>query len=66
LLGHAIERVYTIAQHAGVFAMTLVAINAEVASFYERMGFRQYAGDADRPKMLLPIQSIVELIEQNA
>jgi GNAT superfamily N-acetyltransferase len=66
LLGHAIERVYNIAQHAGVFGMTLVAIDEQVARFYEAMGFRQYAGDASQPKMLLPIQSIIDLVEQNA
>ena len=66
MLAHAIERVYVIAQNAGVYAMTLVANDPGVALFYEQIGFRQYAGDAERPKMLLPIQSIVELIEQNA
>jgi GNAT superfamily N-acetyltransferase len=66
LLGDAIEKVYIIAQHAGLIGMTLVAIDAEVATFYASMGFGRYAGNTDRPKMLLPIQSIIELVEQNA
>jgi hypothetical protein len=53
-------------QNAGVFAMTLVANDPEVANFYHGMGFRRYAGDDERPKMMLPIQSIVDLIEQTA
>lgn len=62
LLSHAIERVYHIAQVAGVYALTLNPLDGR-QGFYERKGFRSYGASGG---MLLPIQSIVDLFEQNA
>ena len=62
LLGHAMERTYQIAQMAGVFALTLRPI-AGRESFYAGHGFCRYGQSG---AMLLPIQSIVDVFEQNA
>jgi GNAT superfamily N-acetyltransferase len=62
LLSHAILRVYYIAQVAGVFALTLNPLMGR-DGFYLRKGFRPYGHSGG---MLLPIQSIIDLVEQNA
>jgi GNAT superfamily N-acetyltransferase len=65
LLMDAIRKVYEISRHAGVFALTLTSIDqGRTQKFYERLGFRVYGPTSVRPFMLLPIQSIVDLVEQ--
>lgn len=66
LMFHAMEKVYRIANMAGAFAMTLVAIDKETAEFYTKLGFKRYGPDSDRPMMLLPIDSIADLYAGNA
>lgn len=62
LMMDALERVAIISDHVGFYALTLQAINADVAKFYRSIGFVSYAGEATAPKMLMPVQTIIELI----
>jgi GNAT superfamily N-acetyltransferase len=61
LLMNAFEHVAAIADHAGFYALTLQSIDDESTRFYESIGFRAYTTGGDQPKMLYPIQSILEL-----
>jgi len=64
VLMDAIESVYEISQYAGVYGMTLNAIDERAVAFYNSLGFRKYGPDSRTPKMLLPIFTIVELFEK--
>ena len=55
---------YEVAVRTGVYALTLVAINQDVASFYRGLGFVPYGPDSDMPKLLLPSKSVIEMAEQ--
>lgn len=64
MMAYAIKDFYEIVMKTGIFAMTLVALDKEVAKFYEKLGFVQYGDkEATMPRMLLPAQSVVEMIE---
>lgn len=58
---HAIEEFAAVADRTGICAMTLVAINRDKANWYEKLGFRRYGADCDRPKMFLPAKSALEM-----
>ena len=64
-MGDVIDRFYNIANLAGAFALTLVAIDRETAKFYERLGFKAYGPNEDRPMMLLPAKSVFDLYQSN-
>lgn len=61
----ALDRVYKISQNAGFYAFTLQSLDDESTKFYNRLGFRRYAGDEHNPKMLLALRTIVDLVENN-
>jgi GNAT superfamily N-acetyltransferase len=63
LMGAALQDFYEVAVRTGIYALTLVAVDREVAKFYERLGFVQYGNpDAMQPKMLLPADSVIETL----
>lgn len=66
MMGAAIRDFYEVAVRTGIYAMTLEAVDRNVAKFYERLGFVHY-GDPERmmPKMLLPAASVIELHERS-
>lgn len=66
MMADVFDRVYAISQHVGFYAITLQSINASSTIFYERLGFRKYAGSDDSPKMLLPLRTVIELVNQNS
>jgi GNAT superfamily N-acetyltransferase len=59
---HAIREFGVVADRTGICAMTLVAINADKAAWYERLGFRKYGAACAQPKLFLPAQSAIDLI----
>lgn len=63
LMGDVIDKFYNIANLAGAFALTLVAIDKDTAEFYRRLGFTAYGPNKDRPMMLLPAKSVFDLYE---
>lgn len=63
LLIDAVEQFYNSIMSFGIPAMTLVAINTQMASFYENLGFRRVGSDIARPKMFLPAKSAIDLFE---
>ncbi len=63
VLMHAIERVYKISRYAGAYTMTLVSLDEKSTAFYQSLGFETYGPASQHPLMLLPIQSIVDLVE---
>jgi hypothetical protein len=62
-MGDVIDKFYNIANLAGAFALTLVAIDKDTAEFYRRLGFTAYGPNKDRPMMLLPAKSVFDLYE---
>lgn len=64
MLGHVFDTVYNISRYAGVYALTLNALNEGAAAFYQALGFREFGPTSRTPLMLLPIQSIVDLVSQ--
>ena len=63
LLMDAFDRVTAISEHAGFAALTLQSFDAGSTAFYERIGFIRYGG-GDQPKMLYPLDSVIEVVER--
>jgi len=64
MMSDVFDRVYTISQNAGMYALTLQALDVQAKNFYEKLGFEIYKDDPDNPKMLLPIRTVVQLVER--
>jgi ribosomal protein S18 acetylase RimI-like enzyme len=64
LMGAALRDFYEIVIRTGIFSMTLQAANAEVAKFYEKLGFTRYGylSELAMPKMILPAQAVIDII----
>ena len=62
MMVHAIREFAHVADRTGICAMTLVAINAEKAEWYRKLGFRQYGKDCERPKMFLPALTALAML----
>lgn len=60
---HAIREFGIVADKTGICAMTLVAINAEKADWYKRLGFRQYGSECSQPKLFLPSRTAIDLLK---
>lgn len=60
LMAHALDQACEIARLAGTYAVTLVAIDHGARQFYEKLGFRSYDETDGRPRMMLPIESLLE------
>lgn len=65
MMADALKRAYEVAQHAGFYAFTLQSLDERSTKFYTSLGFKRYAGLEDSPKMLLPLRTIVQLVEKN-
>lgn len=61
LMFHAFRQVEKISNLAGVWALTLDAIDQEAATYYERFDFRRY--EPGGLEMYLPIGTIRQVIE---
>ncbi|GLI23455.1 GNAT superfamily N-acetyltransferase [Xanthobacter flavus] len=66
LMGAVLDDFYQIAVRTGIFALTLSAINPDVAQFYKKLGFVEYGSQTARPKLFLPSRSVIELHEQQS
>jgi GNAT superfamily N-acetyltransferase len=64
MMGAVLGDFYEVAVRTGVYALTLVAINQDVANFYKGLGFVPYGPDSATPKLLLPSKSVIEMAEQ--
>lgn len=60
------EKVATIAQCAGLYALTLQSLDTDSTAFYESIGFARYSDDIDQPKMLYPIEGILALTKRSS
>jgi GNAT superfamily N-acetyltransferase len=62
LLMDAFFRTAQIAEYAGFYAFTLQSLDEESTAFYKSLGFATYTEDAASPKMLMPLQNILDLV----
>lgn len=62
LLMDVFTRVAEIASNAGLYALTLQSHNADSTEFYKSLGFTVYSNDVAQPKMLYPLDSILDLV----
>lgn len=62
LLMHAFDNVARIADHAGLYAMTLQSLNSDSTAFYTSLGFARYGGTNEQPKMFYPLTLIYDLL----
>jgi ribosomal protein S18 acetylase RimI-like enzyme len=63
LLLSAITATYEVSKHVGVHGLVLTSLNQNKVTFYQRLGFGIIGRESGSPTMLLPIDSIVELVE---
>lgn len=63
LLSDVFDKVYRISQLAGMYALTLQSYDKNSTAFYESLGFARYSENEHSPKMLMPIRTILELVE---
>lgn len=64
LMGAALVDFYEVAVRTGIYALTLIAVDQEIAKFYKKLGFGFYGDmNAIMPKMILPAASVMEMIE---
>lgn len=60
MMADAIQRTAKIAQHAGLYALTLDALDDELAAYYaENFGFERFKEGATGLEMFLPIHTIL-------
>lgn len=64
LMSHAIESAYKISRLAGLYCLTLDAVNEDKLKYYEDLGFVRI--EPDGLSMFMPITAIVDLIEGTA
>lgn len=62
MLMEVFDRVASISDHAGFYALTLQSYDADSTAFYNSIGFEQYSDGSGQPKMLYPIESILQLV----
>lgn len=63
LMKDIFDKAYRISQCAGLYALTLQSLDERSTQFYRGLGFARYAGSDESPKMLMPIRTIVDLVE---
>lgn len=64
IMGDVLRSFYEVANKTGIFALTLVAIDEPTAQFYRKLGFAPYGPNSGQPRMLLPAQTVIELVER--
>lgn len=62
LLMDAFSKVAEISKNVGFYALTLQSIDENSTAFYESLGFEIYSENLKQPKMLYPLQDILELV----
>ncbi len=62
LLQDVFEKVASISQHVGFYALTLRSYNDNSTAFYKRLGFEEYSEGSGQPKMLYPLVNILKLL----
>lgn len=64
VMGKVLEDFASIAGMSSIQLLTGRAISKDVFNFYEQLGFVKYGADTKQPFMYLPVQSVLELIEE--
>ena len=64
IMGDVLRSFYEVANRTGILALTLVAIDEPTTEFYRKLGFVPYGPNGGRPRMLLPAQIVIELVEK--
>jgi GNAT superfamily N-acetyltransferase len=64
LLSDVFDKVYKISELAGMYALTLQSFDADSTAFYTGLGFVPYSDHPTSPKMLLPIRTLRQLVEE--
>lgn len=65
LLMDVFERAVSISKHVGFYALTLQAMDLDVARFYHSLGFVEYTEGGTQPKMLIPLEQIIRLTQES-
>ena len=64
VMGKVLEDFASIAGMGSIQLLTGRAISKDVFQFYEQLGFIKYGSDSRQPFMYLPVQSVLEMIEE--
>jgi len=59
----AVRRVYAVAKHLPVYGLALRSLNDRTRAYYKKFGFRCREEDKSLPVMILPIWTILDLVE---
>lgn len=62
LLQDVFEKVASVAECAGFYALTLQSYDQNSTKFYKKLGFEEFSEGPGQPKMLYPTQNIMRLI----
>lgn len=67
LLGHCLRRcAQTVSEVGGVYGVALHALTTRAADLYDSYGFREYGRRTRYPFMILPAQSLLDLVQLQA
>lgn len=67
LLGHCLRRcAQTVSEVGGVYGVALHALTTRAADLYDSYGFREYGRRSRYPFMILPAQSLLDLVQLQA
>lgn len=65
LLMDAFTKVAMISSFAGFYALTLQSLDDDSTAFYSSLGFSIYSENLKQPKMLYPLEDLLELVGAN-
>lgn len=67
LLGHCLTRCAQVVREVGgIFGVALHALTTRTADLYDGYGFREYGRRSKYPFMILPAQSLIDLVQPQA
>ena len=61
----AFTKVALISSFAGFYALTLQSLDDDSTAFYASLGFSIYSENLKQPKMLYPLEDLLELVSAN-
>ncbi|WP_145996695.1 GNAT family N-acetyltransferase [Monaibacterium marinum] len=65
LLNHIFAAVGIMVEHVGFYALTVQSFDEKSTKFYEKIGFKEYSEGGGQPKMLYPVTSIIQILENH-
>jgi GNAT superfamily N-acetyltransferase len=63
IMGRVMNDFYHVVIRTGIFALTLNALNKDVATFYKKLGFDYYGPITSQPSMLISSEAAIDLEE---